>query len=312
MTTIVPPTPIADFASNEDIRSMLSDKPVEPAKPAAEPKLETSEKPVEGEKPAGENQQAATEPADKKSEPVEEPLPEGVQKRIVQEAEKQARIQSEIDRAVSARKAKEAELAKLQEGAKGSEPVKTPEASTKSKRPEASEPGHENETWDQYEARRDEWVKGEALREFEERTEAREAERASKERWDGAVKEHGAEFPSLMEAVRKVAPEGLQVAISQMDQWSQVAVHLAKNPAQLAELAGVFQQSPYKAIATLGRIEAALAKPEPKTQAAEAPLPKPIEKVGGNAAVSGDSLQDTLEKGSMTQVRATVEKLRKK
>ena len=152
------------------------------------------------------------------------------------------------------------------------------------------------------------WIKAEAKREFQEESARTTAQRAAQERWDEAVKKHGKEFQGLMDSATALAPQGLQVAISQLDNWSDVAVHLAKNPDKLKELSATFTQNPTKAIATLGRIEAAItAKTESKP--ATQPLPEPLLKPGGTASVSTASLQDSLEKGSMSQFKGAMKKL---
>ncbi len=323
-TTIVPPT-INDDTSMSDIRSMIAGTTPAPAA-EPEPKPAASE-PAAGDPPAP-TPEPAPEPGEKTPKPEaseEEPLPEGVQKRIAKEAEKAARIQSEIDRAVSERKAKEAELQKLKEAGQGSDPAPNTvkPATERPKRPQLGEKGHESETYDQFLERETKydvedlpaWIKAEALREFEQQTTQREAKKAAEQRWNAAVEKHkkdGIDFPALMESARALAPEGLQVAISSLDNWDGVAVHLAKNPAQLKELAQTFQQNPTKAIATLGRIEAALTPKETKTATPEKPLPEPLKKVGGTASASGQDLQDTIEKGSMAQLRAVVGKIRGK
>jgi len=308
---------ITNDSSMADIRAILGSE----AAPAAEP--EPTPAASEPEAPATEeNHEPVTEPGETKTEPEtqekDEPLPEGVQKRIAKEVEKAARAQAAIDRAVSERKAKEAELAKVKSDDKGSEPVKTPQSlAEKPKRPTFGEAGHENETWQQYADRESahqdalaSWIKAEAKREFQEESARTTAQRAAQERWDAAVKKHGKEFQTLMDSAVALAPEGLQVAISSLDNWSDVAVHLAKNPDKLKELAATFNQNQTKAIATLGRIEAAItAKTESKP--ATQPLPEPLLKPGGTASVSTATLQDSLEKGSMSQFKGAMQKLLK-
>jgi hypothetical protein len=325
-TTIVPPT-INDETSFADLRALIGGESTPAPVKDPEPKQTTSE-PAAGDPPAEENHEPATEPGKEKTEPKEsdeEDLPEGVKKRIAKEVEKTTRAQAAIDRAVSERKAKEAEAAKLTTDGKGSEPVKTPQPSTseKPKRPVLSEPGHENETYADFVAREakynDEllpaWIKAEAKREFEQETTEREAKKTREQRWNEAVTKHGKDFPSQVEAVRAVAPEGLQVAISALDNWSGVAAHLGKNPGKLQELATLYAQNPTRAIATLGRIEAALTTdPKPATPPAkeEKPLPEPIAKVGGSASASGQDFADMAQNGSFTQLKTAVGKLRAK
>jgi hypothetical protein len=317
-TVIVPPSDNAD-PSLSDLRAMIGGTTV-PVVVPAETKPEITE-PVADE--ATTKSEADSEPADTKKEPEdsEEPLPKGVQKKIEAEARKQAEIQARIDRAVSERKAKESELAKLEGTGKGSEPVKTPQpaSSEKPKRPVFGEAGHESETYGQFEVRAAghddklaEWVKGEAVREFKASQEAETAKAKATERWDTAVKKHGDEFPALMDKACAVAPQGLQLAISGLENWSDVAVHLAKNPAQLQELSAKFESNPYAVIATLGRIEASLTSKVTTPAATEKPLPEPLAKVGGNASASGKDFQSIIQDGSFSQLKAAITKIRGK
>ncbi len=151
------------------------------------------------------------------------------------------------------------------------------------------------------------WLTTETTRTVEQRFADNKAQEASKVKWDAAVKTHGAEFPALMATAQKSAPEGLQLAISSLDDWSGVAVHLARDPAKLAELSAQYAANPYAAIAKLGRIEASL---KPATQpAAAAPLPAPPAKAGGGA--SAGTVDFNAETASMSQLRAHVAKIRK-
>lgn len=299
-----------------DLRSMISsanslDAPVEPKAEAKE--IETPEPSAKVETP-----EPASDPGEKKKEPKEsddEDLPEGVKKRIAKESERAARAQAAIDRAVSERKAKESEAAKLKD-APGSQPDTKAQASDKPKRPAFGEDGHKDETWDQFEARQAkhddvlaDWVEKSAIAKFEAKQAEKTAKEAASKRWNEAVAKHGEDFPSLMEAAQEIAPEGLQLAISGLEHWSDVAVHLAKDTKQLKELAEKFATNPYAAIATLGRIEAALiSKQAPK--AAEKPLPEPVAKIGGNASAGGQDFQSMVEGGSMAQLKAHLKKLR--
>lgn len=258
-----------------------------------------------------------SEPVEKSEvvEPAEEPLPEGVQKRIAKEVRRQAEAQRQIDEAVSQRKAKESELAKLTTDAPGSQPVTKAQASSdKPKRPAFGEVGHENETYAQYEARQNTheenvatWATAQALQKFESSQTEKAAQAKRTERWDAAVKEHGAEFPALMETVLANSSEPFQVAVSRMDGWDKLAVYLAKNEGKLKELSGEFESNPYEVIARLGRMRDSLqSATKPAIQAK--PLPEPLAKVGGNASVSGQDLQSTVENGSMSQLRAVIKK----
>jgi phage tail sheath gpL-like len=149
-----------------------------------------------------------------------------------------------------------------------------------------------------------------AVRRFEAKSKADTAQAASQAKWDAAVEKHGNSFPDLMSAACAVAPQGMQLAISGMKDWDTLAVHLAKNPAQLKELAAEYAANPFEATARLGRIRDALISKEPVKAAATKPLPEPLAVVGGTASASGQSLQDTLESGSMSQLRAVVKKAR--
>lgn len=248
-------------------------------------------------------------------EPAEEPLPEGVQKRIAKEVRRQAEAQRQIDEAVSTRKAKESELAKLTTDAPGSQPVTKAQASSegKPKRPAFGETGHENETYAQYESRQNTheenvatWATAEALRKFEANQEAKTAKSKATERWDAAVKEHGAEFPALMDTVVANSSEQFQLAVSSMEGWDKLAIHLGKNEAKLKELSGEFATNPYEVVAQLGRMRDSLQTTKPAIQAK--PLPEPLAKVGGNASVSGQDFQSMVESGSMSQLRAAIKR----
>ncbi len=297
-------TPAAE-PSMSDLRAMLAGS--EPT----EPKTETPE-PVKAEP----EPEAVKEPADTKQEPIEkdEPLPEGVQKRIAKEAEKAARIQSEIDRAVSTRKAKEKELADLT--APGPAPVQKADTAAK-KAPEFGEAGHESETYAAFQSRDREHFKAEIAaetrrsveqeftqRQRQERIDARVNEGAAKQIEAGAVKDVG-EFNAHMETLVAGAPDGLQNAISSLDDWAAVGVHLAKNPSKLADLATMYGANPYAAIIKLGNLQASL---KPATKPADEPkLPNPPAKEGGGASASSGAFD--IEKASIHQMRRQAEKL---
>ncbi len=261
---------------------------------------------VEPEKP-----ETVAEPVETKQEPIEkdEPLPEGVQKRIAKEVERANIAQRKIDEAVSTRKAKEAELAKL--ATTGSEPAPTTEANGRPIKPTWAALSADGKSWAdfeqalaKYETDHETWLVAETERTVEKKLTARQAETAAKAKWDEAVKTHGKEFPELMEKAREIAPEGLQTAISSLDNWSAVAVYLAKNPGQLKELSAAYDANPVKAIATLGRIEASL-KTAPK--AAAEPLPKPPTAVGGGASASSEF---DWENASISSLRKQAAKIR--
>lgn len=266
-----------------DLRAMLeptSTQKLEPVEaPSETPKVETAKV-----------DEPAAEPGEKQleQEAAEEPLPEAVTKRIAKEVDRQAAIQRKIDEAVSARKAKERELEQANAGT-GSQPAKT--AQTVDARP--VKPVLDNfatyaeyqTASTKYEADHDAWLIGETRKTFAQESSAKEQQAAHKTAWDSAVKEHGAEFPTLVKSVTDQTSEGFQTAVSQLEDWPRVAVHLAKNQAELAEIAGLFERNPYQAVAKLGQLQAKL-QPAPKTATPAETLPDPPKKVGGAAAAT--------------------------
>lgn len=284
--------------SMSELRAMLADSN------SSESKTETPE-PVK----AAPEPEAAQEPADTKQEPPEtdEPLPEGVQKRIAKEVEKAAKYQRQINEAVSTRKAKEKELADLT--ASGPAPVQKADTAAK-KAPEFGEAGHESETYAAFQARDREHFKAEIAaetrrsveqeftqRQQQERINARVNEGAAKQIEAGVVKDVG-EFNAHMKALVDGAPEGLQSAISSLDDWASVGVHLAKNPAKLTDLATMYGINPYAAIIKLGNLQASL---KTATKPASVVLPDPPEKFGGGSSVSSGAFD--IEKSNVSQLR---------
>ena len=310
VVTNTDPVAINDDSTMSDIRAAFNDKPVE--KPVVEPETaatEVEEKTTEVEaKP-----EAESEPADKKTEPevIEEELPEGVKKRIAKEAEKQARIQSEINRAISARKAKEEELKQLS----GSEPVQNTEKP--SDRPVRPKPDAYN-TWGEYLAadekyatEHEAWLQSETRRTVEQEFTARQAAAESKRAFDEALKAHG-DLREMADTVIEGSPEPLQLAISALNDWAGVTVHLGKNPEELAALVQKFQSNPYGALADLGKLEARLTsskEPEKTEKPAEKPLPAPPAQVGGRASASAPKVD--LEKADDATFMRELRRLKK-
>ncbi len=291
--------------SMSDLRAMLAGS--EPT----EPKTETPE-PVKAEP----EPEAVQETVETKQEPIEkdEPLPPGVEKRIAKEVERAAKYQRQIDEAVSTRKAKEKQLADLT--VPGSQPEPTSAAVKQA--PEFGEKGHESETYADFQKRDREHLKAEIAAEtrksLEQEFTQRQRETEGKARREsgikgvieaGAVKD-AAEFNGLMESAQEIASDGLQSAISRLSNWAGVAVHLAKNPAQLKELSAVFEDNPVEAIATLGHIQAGL-KSKASKPADEPKLPNPPAKEGGGASASSGAFD--IEKASVNQLRRHAEKL---
>jgi len=289
----------------DQLRAMLAE--TEPAPEKTEPKPATPEKAAE---PAAE-ETLKVEPGTTEKKQVaeeEEPLPEGVQKKIAKEAERAARAQSAIDRAVSERKAKEAEAAKLT-GKPGSEPapITAPAENAKPTRPTSPKDpdfGTSGQTWGEYQdaiaknkadheaalSRYDQevqtWMVAETRRTVEAEFRANQSKQERAQMMAEAIKEHGDGFPALVETLKANAPEGLQTAIGFLNNWSGVAAHLAKNLAQLKELAAEFDANPYQAIATLGRIQSGLKSAT--TRAAASPLPDPLATPGGKGTTGAE------------------------
>lgn len=304
MATIVVP-PSSSEPSLADLRAMVA---------STAPQVEAKPEPVAAPVAEATKPEAAPEPADKTQEPEdkEEPLPEGVTKKIAREVERASAIQRKIDEAVSNRKLKEKELADAT-AKPGSEPAPNTAAAKDAKPVKPSEA--DSATWAEYQAKLDKydleyeaWLVKETRKTVQQEFTAGQKQTEAKAKWDEAVKVHGKEFPALMTTLNAAAPEGLQFAISGLDDWSGVAAHLAKNPARLAEVAAKFAANPYQAVAELGRIEASL-KTAPKPAAA-LPLPKPPVVEGGKSSASVGAFD--FETASMNQLRSHVNKLREK
>lgn len=329
-TAVAPVTEVLEAGepSFADLRASLAG--TAPTKPV-EAQPVTSEKAAEATPAAEETLKTAPETVETKpaTEEAEEPLPENVQKKIAKEDSRTVEIQRKIDQAVSARKAKEAELASVT-GKSGSEPATNtePEKNAKPKRPtlppDIQFGAIEGQTWGEfqdakakrerdheaalaeYDTKRETWLVSETRKQVEEEFRSNEAKKVREARWDTAVKEHGKDFPALVDKIRETAPDGLQTAIGALRDWASVAAHLGKNPAKLKDLVAEFAENQYEAIATLGRIQAGLqsaAKPAVATVAAtEKPLPDPPATPGGKASTSAAAFD--YENASPAQIRA--------
>lgn len=234
---------------------------------------------------------------------VEEPLPENVQKRIAKESEKQARIQAEINQAVSQRKAKEAELAKLKAdtGNTGSEPATTTEPAKNAKptKPKFADFSAEGKSYadyqsavEEFEVKNEAWVLSEAERRADEKFTKRENERRQEEAIANAEKTHGSIWRSSVKKVAETAPQAFKDAVAGLDNWDGVVAHLGKeeNDGELRSLVERFSAAPYAAIAELGRLEDRLKKPATQPETAKAPPAKPLKApplvVGGAAGAA--------------------------
>jgi hypothetical protein len=293
---------VTNDTSISDIRALLSSE--EPVTEAVTEAPATSTETAPAKEPEAKVEEVKAE-AQESTE--EEKLPPNVEKRIAKEAERAAKAQAAIDRAISERKAKEAEAAKLADKT-GSEPApNTESADGKPVKPVMKD----EESWADYQARldkyqddRDQWNRAEAVRDFEKKTTEQRQQAEAKKTWDAAVKEHGNDFPERVERLREKAPEPLQVAISQLENWPAMAVYLDKNPAELTALVSTYSQNPVRGTAMLGKIEAKLTV-EPKQEAAK-PLPPPLPTPGGRANAGANDVD--LEKVGMARFKTEVKR----
>ncbi len=288
--------------------------------PAVEPKTETPE--VKADELAA---PGAAETKDKEAESgtvvaepeaiEEEALPENVRKRITKEVERQARADRAITEAISKRKESEDKLAKLTAGKPGSDPAPTTApAATEAKpvRPDLDTfPGTYAEYQKallKYDTEQEAWLIAKTERTVAERFTAQQREQSLQKDWDGAIEDHGADFGANMAMLAASSPEGLQLAISGLDNWSAVAVHLAKAPEELKALAAKWEQNQYAAVADLGKLEARLQTgtkpPEPAKVAPVKPaakLPDPPAKVGGAASTVPSVDLETADQGTFNR-----------
>ncbi len=269
--------------------------------PVVEPKTETPESKTDAVVAPGpvteENTEAATGTAStEEPEAIEEELPVGVQKKIAKEVARQSRADRAVLEAISNRKTAEDRLAKLTAGKPGSEPEQTTApAATEAKpvRPDLDTfPGTYAEYQKallKYDNEQEAYLIARTERTVKEQLSAQQREESLTKDWNEATEEHGADFRANMATLRDSTPEGLQMAISGLDNWSAVAVHLAKAPDELKALADKWNTNQYAAVADLGKLEARLqagTKPPEavKPKPAAKPLPPPPAKVGGAAS----------------------------
>ncbi len=307
---MIEPNTQAAEPSIAELRILTGDSPEpEPAQAATEPTTETPDSNTDAAAAPGpvaeENTEAATgtaiteEPAP--ADESEAEIPEGVKKRIAKEVKEQARLDRLVTEAVSARKAKEAELAKLTADKPGSEPAPTTAPAAIDGKPVRPDLDSFDGTYAEYqtavkkyEGDFETWLTAKTERTVTETLTARQKDEALKRDWEEATEKHGADFPDLMRNALASVPEGLQMAMSNLDNWSDVAVHLAKSPDELRALTAAFEQNPYKAVAELGKLEDRLqqASKPPETPAPASPakvtkpLPAPPAKPGGAATVT--------------------------
>ena len=252
----------------------------------------------------------------KEASPEADEEPEWLKKRVAKESAREAEAQRKIDEAVSRRKAKEAELATLDTDT-GTDPAKTGKVdpAVRPAKPDfATFEGTGAEfaqALEDYEKNLETWLEGRTTKTVERQFQEREAQKSAQARWDSAVKEHGDKWESSVKTVTQTAPESMQSAISALDNWSKVAVHLAANPAELTSIANQFTAHPpgspgfFKAVAQLGRLEekitaapAVTPKPKPKAER----LPAPLSEV--DAPAEGGTGDFDYESASPAQRRA--------
>ena len=315
--------------SMEELTSMAEsvrqeDAPKEAVAPLAEPAKEATKE----EAPAPKANKSAKEETPKPEsgtdknqhqEEIEEELPENVKKRIASEAKKQAFFQSKVDHAISARKAAQAEAEKLT-GKPGSEPApKTePAKNERPQRPDLATFDGDLAAYKAAVAKADDeiekWMEARTRETVQKEFTEQQAKLAQKKEWEVATAKHGADFPQLMDTLAANTPVEIQRAISALDDWSTVAVHLAKNEEERTALVEEFKTSPHRAIAKLGKLEDRL-KPEAvkpaaepvKEPAKEPVLPKPLKAVGGDAPGSNGRVD--LNKASMPEFLNEIERM---
>ena len=298
---------LTNDSSMDDIRNLVVDgKEPEPKEPAKEPEAKEPD--------------AGTGDVKTEEEVIEEPeveLPRGVQKRIEKEVERRADIQRRIDEAVSQRKAKEAELAALT-AEPGTDP-KTPKADENA-RPEPPDVDNFEGTLaelkvaiKEYAADDKAWLEKQTYSVVERKFQEKQAEEAAKTRWDSAVKEHGDKWEPSVKTVSATAPEALQIAISALDNWSKVAVHLADNPATLAALVEQFKAQPLgshghmRAIAQLGRLEEKITSTAKETTKEPVKIPPaPLKKIAAEPSESEGEFDP--DKANMTEISSWMRK----
>ncbi len=309
-----------------DIRAMFSsDKTEAPASREPEAPAEGSEPTAEEKQPEVKTESAPAGEKQQQPESIEEKEPEldpGVQKRIAKEVAQTL----EIRKAISERKAAQAELEKLTTKS-GSQPAQTSEVVAK---PEPTPPDADKfETFGELEAAKSkyqqewrEWMLDKTTRETRQAIEREFQERQAKQGRDeflaNGVKTHGAEFKDHVAALETAMPANLQYALSSVKDVGAMVVHLAKNPSELTALTDQFKENPFAAVLELGRIEQRLngAAKQPLEGEAEGTepekklLPNPPRKVGGNASAHNGAVD--YEKDAWSTVKGELRRLSKK
>ncbi len=302
------PAPVDIETSMADLRAALRGEVAPPTETPATPVTETKPQDTET------KQEAEPGTAEEKQEPeeVEPELPEGAKKRIQRIARDTARTQLAIDRALSEKKAAEEQLKKL---TTGSEPATITEKPSDGRpvRPKQTDFNTMGEYWDaqaKYEGEFESWMLSEADKRAEQKWAAKQGQQEVVTARSEALKQHP-DFPAMADAVVAASPEGLQLAISNIDNWAGVTVHLGKHPEELAALVSKFEQNPYAAVAELGRLEERL---KPATKQAEVkpvkPLPPPLKPVAGTASASVPAVSQEAIENDMAALKRETKRVR--
>lgn len=306
--------PAAIEPSFAQIRAMMADPAATPVKAEVQAEIETDKAPVVESKPETQQQ---PESIDTIHEKEEEKLPAGVQKRIQQEVDRTLQIRQ----AISERKAAQAELDKLTPNP-GSEPVKQTDVSKEPVEPDEADAKYSGEGgWGRYmadlkahRADHSKWIIAETRRTVEQEFTARHKQESA-EKQIAEARSNNPELDAQRKVVGEATPQGLQMAISELDDWSGVVKHLATNMNETAELVELFKASPVKAIAKLARIEDRLNQAakqptavdvKPKTE----PLPDPLVKPGGSNSNSAPAVN--FETAALSTAKAEWRRLMKK
>lgn len=301
-------TPVLQNPSMTQLRDLIDGKtPDAPTEDQAETTSETAAE-VETKPEAETEQPEAAKAAEDEPEEAEEALPKGVLKQIEREAKKQAEYNRRIEEAKTRTKQAKEEADQLER-----ETGTQPEKATREGEGEPTFP--DIDTFQgtvadykaavaKYHTDYSKWLKTQTTTAVREELERERQQKAADERWNAAVTEHGANFEAKAQKVAAETPKEMQIAISALENWSKVAVHLADNPSEMAALVAQFKSNPYAATAALGKLEAKVTAPPPVvSKAKEKEPPPPLKKAPAAADASADSAFDW-SKATMQQKRA--------
>lgn len=238
-------------------------------------------------------------------------LPPGVQKRV----------QKEIDRAVAARKAVEAELAEIRAAKaaalQGTDPAKQPEQ-PQAQATEFNEPEPQLADFDYdidafskamskharkaaaFEARQLLQAEREDQRKSAEQKQAEQQQNATLERWNSRAAEARKQLSDFDEVIEDGTPAFVAIpdspskaiisqAFAESEKGAHLAYWMAKNPQQAERIAKL---PPLSAAMELGRIEASLAKPAQSQKQKVSTTPEPPRQKVDGAPKAGPNLDD--------------------